>query len=152
LATASPPPNKYGWRKQKVTVTFSGTDALSGNVVCDPEIVLSTDGAGQVASGRCSDAAGNQSVASATGINLDRSDPNISIMSPTNGAIYSQNELVTADYICADELSGVEICRGDVGSGQPIDTSRKANNARFTVNATDIAGNMKKLTVTYTVK
>ncbi len=35
-ATTSPPPNGFGWRKQNVTVAFTGTDALSGGVLCDP--------------------------------------------------------------------------------------------------------------------
>lgn len=57
-ASAGPPANQQGWRKQNVTVTFSGSDAMSGGVTCDPQVVLSTEGLNQSAAGRCYDAAG----------------------------------------------------------------------------------------------
>ena len=152
-ASAGPPANQYGWNKQNVTVTFSGTDDLSGSVTCDPQVVLSSEGADQTASGRCYDAAGNQSeLATVTGINIDKTAPTISIASPINGAVYSLNQSVTASYSCNDALSGVVDCSGSVDDGAQINTSKKTKNAKFIVTATDSAGNTVKQTVTYTVK
>jgi len=151
-ASAGPPANLDGWRRQNVTVTFSGTDALSGGVTCDPPVVLSGEGANQIASGYCYDAAGNQSLqTSVSGINLDKTGPTISIASPTDGATYTRNLGVNANFICGDVLSDVRSCIGTVVNSQPIDTSKKVKNAKFTVTAIDKAGNMTKQTVSYTV-
>jgi len=151
-ASAGPPANLDGWRRQNVTVTFSGTDALSGGVTCDPPVVLSSEGANQIASGYCYDAAGNQSLqTSVSGINLDKTAPTISIASPTDGATYTRNLGVNANFICGDVLSDVRSCIGTVVNSQPIDTSKKVKNAKFTVTAIDKAGNMTKQTVSYTV-
>ena len=152
-ARVGPPANQYGWRRQNVTVSFSGTDALSGGVTCDPQVILSTDGVSQSTSGRCYDAAGNPSqLATVSGINIDKTPPMASISSPTNNAVYERNQNVTAAFACGDALSTVLSCTGTVGNGQRIDTSRKVKNAKFAVTATDRAGNTTKATATYEVK
>lgn len=151
-ATANPPANVNGWNRTNVTVLFSGTDATSGLATCDPQIVLSTDGVDQSATGACQDIAGNQSApVSATGIDIDKTAPTVSTVSPVNGQRYLINSLVVANYSCADALSGVVSCVGPVANGQTINTSKAASNAKFTVTATDRAGNTFKQTTTYTV-
>jgi hypothetical protein len=121
-------------------------------VTCDPDVVLTAEGAGPSASGRCYDAAGNQSAqATATDINIDKAAPTASISSPVNDRMYPLGEAVTANYSCDDALSGVATCTGSVASGQPIGTNKKVTNAKFTVTATDKAGNSSKQTVTYSV-
>ena len=135
-----------------MTVSFSGTDVMSGGVTCDPQVVLSTDGADQSASGRCYDAAGNESnLATASGISIDKTAPTVLINVPGNGATYIRNQSVFASYSCGDALSGELSCVGTVANSQPINTAKKAKNAKFTVTATDRAGNTKKQTVTYSV-
>jgi hypothetical protein len=152
-AMAVPAANSYGWRNQNVTVTFGGTDALSGGVTCDPAVVLSSEGIGQYGSGRCYDAAGNQSsLVTAGGIKIDKTKPTITITSPTDGATYKPKEQVTAIYSCTDALAGVATCSGNVVSGQPIRLSKKDGEGYFTVNATDEAGNTAEQRVTYYVK
>jgi hypothetical protein len=152
-AAAAPPANANGWRKTNVTVSFTGTDALSGGVTCDPQVVLSTQGAGQSASGRCRDAAGNQSApAVISGINIDKTNPTAAVAVPGNNAVYNRNQAVIASFSCGDALSGIASCAGTVASGSRIDTSKKVNNAKFTVTATDRAGNTSKVTVNYSVK
>jgi probable HAF family extracellular repeat protein len=154
-ATASPgpPANQYGWRNKNVTVTFSGTDAMSGGVTCDPQVVLSGNGTGQSASGYCYDAAGQQSnLATASGINIDKTNPTATIITPTDGVTYKRNQAVKASYSCSDTLSGILTCTGTIANGQRIETSKAVKNAKFTVTATDRAGNTKKVTSTYSVK
>jgi predicted outer membrane repeat protein len=152
-AIAGPPANQYGWRKQNVTVTFSGTDNLSGGVTCDPQKILSSEGSGQSASGSCYDAAGNKSLPfSVSGINIDKTAPLIEITSPVNGWTYFRNQPVDAGFSCSDSLSTIADCKGTVNNGQPIDTSKKTKNAKFTVTATDKAGNTTKTTVSYSVQ
>jgi hypothetical protein len=75
-ASASPGPNTNGWNNSDVTVSFSGTDNLSGIATCDAAVVLTGEGAGQSASGTCTDLAGNVSApATASGINIDKTAP-----------------------------------------------------------------------------
>jgi probable HAF family extracellular repeat protein len=152
-AMASPMPNRYGWNDEPVTVKFKGADGLSGGVVCDPAVVLSHEGTGLSASGRCYDAAGNASaLATAGGIRIDRTAPVVTIGVPVDGATYNRNQVVVANYSCTDALSGLVACKGDVPTGKRIDTSRRTKNVRFTVVASDRAGNEAKKTVTYNVQ
>ena len=153
LANASPPANLNGWHRQNVIVGFAGSDVLSGIASCDPSVVLSTDGANQSASGRCYDLAGNQSeLASASNINIDKTPPDIAITTPTNGATYARRQSLVADYACSDGLSGVLTCVGTISDGQAINTSKKNKKGRFTVTATDRAGNSRQVTSNYAVQ
>src|SRR5207249_11180283 len=78
-ATLFPYTTLFRSNNTNVTVSFSGTDALSGIDACASAVVLSTEGSGQSASGTCTDKAGNTSVtAAATGINIDKTAPTAS--------------------------------------------------------------------------
>ena len=151
-ATATPPPNTNGWRKTNVTVSFSGSDALSGGVTCTPQVVISSEGANLGTSGSCSDAAGNTAPVTISGIKIDKTNPTANIIRPGIGAVFTRNQQVPASYSCDDLMSGWISCVGTVASGALIDTSKKANNAKFIVNVTDFAGNTAKVTVTYSVR
>jgi hypothetical protein len=151
VVNATPAANTFGWRNRNVRVTFSGTDAVSGGVLCDPAVTVSTEGSNQVVTGYCRDAAGNLTQAT-TAISVDKTAPTISITGPVDGAVYTRNQVVAANYSCGDVLSTIASCVGTVPSGAAIDTSKKANNARFVVTAIDKAGNSTKVTITYTVK
>ena len=89
VGTASPPPDPNGWNNTDVTVTFTGTDALSGIANCSPPVVLTTSGANQSASGWCVDRAGNVSLpVTVTGININKGGPAISGMPAANCSIW----------------------------------------------------------------
>jgi hypothetical protein len=108
-ASASPGPNAYGWNNTDVTVTFSGIDSLSGIDSCTSPATLSSDGANQSASGTCTDKAGNPSViATASGINIDKTPPVISFTGPNPlpNSYGWNNTNVTLFWNCADSLSG----------------------------------------------
>lgn len=79
--------------------------------------------------------------------------PSITINSPANGAIYTLNQAVAADYSCASALTSVAMttCAGPVPSGQNIDTSSYGSKS-FTVNASDAVSNTSSKTSTYTVE
>ncbi len=110
-ATPSPAANANGWNNTNVTVTFSGSDALSGIDSCDAPVTLSSEGAGQSASGKCTDKAGNMSAAAtASGINIDKTPPSLSgNRSPAANANGWNNVDVTATFTCSDGLSGVDV-------------------------------------------
>jgi hypothetical protein len=144
-ATPSPLPNASGWNNTPVTISFSGTDGLSGSGIasCTAPITLSGDGASQNASGTCADLAGNTSATATQIVNIDRTPPSATITTPANGASYPVGAVVTASYQCADALSGVPAnqCVGTVPLGSNIDTLT-AGNKSFSVTATDRAGNV----------
>ncbi|HEU5423042.1 MAG TPA: PxKF domain-containing protein, partial [Nitrolancea sp.] len=71
-------PNGAGWFNSAVRVRFSCSDALSGVQECASDVVLSTDGANQSASGSASDKADNSASATVSGINIDSQAPQTS--------------------------------------------------------------------------
>ena len=153
LATVSPPANSNGWNNTDVTVSFSGTDSLPGSGIaeCSPDIVFTLEVLDQSASGSCSDVAGNVSaVATATGINIDKTSPSVVIQAPLNGASYAVGTAFTATYSCADAASGVAACAGTVDSGSVFDVQTVGNKS-FAVNTTDLAGNSTTVFSNYTV-
>jgi len=76
----------------------------------------------------------------------------ITLTTPPDGATYSLNQTVNANYTCQDGTggSGVKTCEGTVPNGNSIDTS-SGGTKTFTVNATDNAGNTTSVTHSYTV-
>jgi hypothetical protein len=82
----------------------------------------------------------------------DTTPPQITLVTPPEGASYTHNDVVDADYSCQDESggSGLASCVGDVAGGAPIDTSSLGPHT-FTVNATDHAGNPTQVVHDYTV-
>jgi hypothetical protein len=83
----------------------------------------------------------------------DTTPPTITLTTPPEGAAYTLNQVVKADYSCQDDEpggSGVQSCVGNVASGSAIDTA-SAGTKTFTVDATDNAGNTGSLTHHYSV-
>jgi hypothetical protein len=156
-ASAAPAPNANGWNNTDVVVSFTGTDALSGVASCSPPATLSGDGAGQSASGTCTDVAGNVSPpATATGINIDKTKPTIAITAPTAGPYLTSGSLTIA-YSTADALSGVASASATldgnpVSNGQVINLAAMAGTHTFVVTATDRAGNTHTASVTFAVR
>jgi DNA-binding beta-propeller fold protein YncE len=81
----------------------------------------------------------------------DAQAPTIDLRTPPEGAVYTVDQPVAADYSCADEGgSGLQSCAGDVPSGAPLDTATPGAHS-FTVTASDGEGNTASITHTYTV-
>ncbi len=77
--------------------------------------------------------------------------PTVDLRTPPDGAQYTLNQEVAADYSCADEGgSGLASCTGDVPDGDPLDTSTPGDH-HLTVVAADGAGNETTVTHDYTV-
>lgn len=136
-ATRAPAANAAGWNNTDVTVSFSGTDALSGVASTTANKILG-EGANQNASGTATDAAGNTSAAaSVTGVNVDKTAPSLT------GTFSSgwHNGDVTVAWSCTDELSGP--------AAQPADSTvaGEDNNLSATATCTDKAGNATTKTV-----
>ena len=138
-ASASPAANSNGWNNTNVTVTFSGNDGSgSGIDFCDAPAILGSDGAGQSASGTCTDKAGNESEpATASGINIDKTAPTASAsVSPAPNANGWNKTDVTVSFTGDDGLSGIASCDA------PVVLSAEAAGQSASGTCTDMAGNV----------
>ena len=147
-AHASPGPNANGWNNSNVTVSFTGNDSLSGIASCSDSVLFDTAGVGQSASGTCTDKAGNVSdTATASGINIDLTDPSVSLVGgPADASSYYFGSVPAAPTCSAsDALSGLD------GSCTVSGYSAAVGTHTVTASATDKAGNSKSASRTYTV-
>ena len=136
-ATPTPAANANGWNKTDVTVTFTGSDALSDIDFCAAPVVLSSEGAGQSANGTCTDKAGNESApATASGINIDKTAPTVTWSGgPAPGSSHYFGSVPAAPTCAAvDALSGPDACVV-TGYGTMVGSHT------MTATATDKAGN-----------
>lgn len=147
-ASASPLANANGWNNTNVTVSFSGADGLSGIASCSSPVTLNAEGAGQSASGTCTDKAGNVSaLATASDINIDKTAPtNIEFVGgPAAGGSYYFGSVPSAPTCTADgAISGLASCNVtgySAAVGSPI----------MTATAKDLADNTGTATRSYTV-
>lgn len=140
-ASRTPAANAAGWNNTNVTVSFTGSDSLSGIASCTPDVTLG-EGAGQSASGTCTDRAGNISDAAAvTGINIDKTAPSIShSRSPAANAAGWNNTNVTVTFVCSDPLSGPS-------PGGTVTLSAEGANQSASGSCSDQAGNSVSATV-----
>jgi hypothetical protein len=145
----SPLANSYGWNNTNVTVSYSGTDALSTIASCSGDDVLSGEGAGQSATGSCTDKAGNAGSATASSINIDKTPPTVNVATPSDASSYIINASVLAAYTCIDPLAGIATCTAPVANGDAVDTSASAS---FTASGTDKAGNSASDSNSFTVR
>ncbi|HEX5847935.1 MAG TPA: PxKF domain-containing protein [Rubrobacter sp.] len=167
-ATLSPEPNIDGWNSNDVTVSLDATDEGGSNV---EGIVYSASGAQTVeettvggsstslditAEGETTityaarDHAGNLEDQKTISVRIDRSDPEVSISSPADGAEYALDESVAADYSCSDALSGLAYCLGTVPDNVGIDTA-SVGQKTFAVEAADDVGNVVSASSIYHV-
>jgi hypothetical protein len=78
--------------------------------------------------------------------------PSVSIVTPANGASYTQNTSVDASYSCAEGAAGpgLSSCDGTDASGAALDTSTLGAHS-FTVTAASSDGEITPVTISYTV-
>ena len=108
--SASPAPNGAGWNNTNVTVSFTCTDALSDVASCPANVVLSSNGADQSASGTATDNAGNSASTTVGNIDIDKTAPTVEVTGVSNGANYTTGAVPTAGCSTTDQagLSGVK--------------------------------------------
>lgn len=143
----SPAANGAGWNNSNVTVSFTCADAISGVASCGPDQTLSSEGAGQSATGAAVDNAGNSASATVSGIDIDKTAPTVSLVGgPADGGSYYFGSVPAAPTCSAsDALSGL------AGSCTVSGYSAAVGTHTVTATATDKAGNQSNATAGYTV-
>ena len=132
-ATVDPAPNTNGWNRTNVVVTF--TCSGTGSSPCPSPVTVTTEGAGQVVTGRFTDLAGHTSEASVT-LNIDKSAPTISAVGAPvpNGAGWNRTDVLVS-FTCSDSLSGIGTCPA------PVTASAESAGQTIAGTAVDRAGN-----------
>ena len=107
----SPGPNSFGWNNGSVTVSYTCDDNLSGvaSADCGPNQTLSGEGAGQSSTGNATDDAGNTASTTVNNINIDKTNPLVSLVGgPAGGGSYYFGFVPSAPTCNAsDVLSGL---------------------------------------------
>ncbi|MDP8980940.1 MAG: hypothetical protein M3O35_10145 [Acidobacteriota bacterium] len=136
-ATSSPAPNGAGWNNTNVTVTFTGADALSGIAGCTAPISLSSEGAGQSASGICTDNAGNNSsVATVSGINIDKTAPVTSNVVANPSTLYINHTTAISATVTDSGGSNVASAQYNIDGGSFTSMSGTFGGSTANVSAT----------------
>ena len=144
---ASPAANGAGWNNSDVTVSFSCGDDMSGVASCEPDATLTDDGADQSVVGTAVDGAGNTSTATVSGIDIDETEPVVSVTGVTNGATYILGSVPTAGCSTSDALSGVKThATAGAPAGGPVGSVTVT-----CAGAQDNAGNTNSASATYQV-
>lgn len=136
IGSTSSSPNTNGWYSNSVVVNFTASDVLSGIDTLTPNITISTEGANQSVTGIATDKAGNSANSTVSGINIDKTPPEISSIATTPPNINGwYNSNVTIRFSCEDAVSGPVDSFFDVfvtleGAGQSVNgtCTDKANN------------------------
>lgn len=129
--------NAAGWYNQETTVDFTASDELSG-VTGAPGSHTFGEGANQSTTATATDAAGNSTSVSVSGISVDTTPP-VLTADFTSGW---HTDDVTVEWTCTDALSGP--------TAQPEDDIVKGegSNLSSTASCVDAAGNTVTTTVT----
>jgi hypothetical protein len=159
IALATPPDAAVYDLGEQVAASYScaDEDGGSGVATCAGTVAngaaIDTSSVGKKSfTVSATDNAGNPASTTVSYTVVDRAAPDIALTSPSDGAVYTLGERVTAGYSCTDQPggSGVATCEGTVPNGAPVDTSTFGTHT-FAVHATDGAGNAAEKTVTYSV-
>jgi hypothetical protein len=136
----------HGWYTSDVTVSTSGSDSVSGPVVCTADQQQTDETSGQALTGSCTNDAGITTDAAPLTVKLDKTGPSATL-AVTAGALgangwYTSD--VTIETTGVDTISGPVTCTGD--QHQTIETVGQTFTGSC-VNQAGLAGNAAPLTV-----
>lgn len=135
-AATERPPDRYGWYRRPVTVSFTGSDALSGVADCTaPRTYSGPDGTAVRATGTCRDRAGNAATATAS-LRYDATPPRLQHLSVVPG-----NGDVTLTWRQPADVKSIAVTRapGRKGRARTVVYRGKAPHMRDTGLATGVA-------------
>jgi hypothetical protein len=149
-------PNGSGWFNSAVRVRFACSDALSTVQECASDVVLSSDGTNQSASGNATDKADNAASATVSGIKIDSQAPQTnSDLQCTKKNGFCRGNKATVALAATDQagLSGVKEIRYSINNGSTLTSAgasasvdvplNGSGHATVAYQAVDNAGNME---------
>lgn len=145
----SPEPNAAGWNNSDVTVTWTVNDpesAIISSTGCGITVVDTETPGTNIT---CTATSNGGSSSATVTVKLDKTKPEITMIAPFDGAVYTVGQVINANYDCTDTLSDVAGCNGGVADGDAINTSSGLK--EFIVIATDNADNEASVRVEYGV-
>ncbi len=146
LAVTAGTPGSNGWYVSDVTVGTSGTDSISSPVVCTGLQYQTTETAGAVFNGSCTNAAGLKTDAALLTVKLDKTPPTVTFNGDIQNGQSFYFSFVPAQPLCSatDTVSGVASCNV-AGYGTAVGPHT------LSATATDYAGNTATATRSFTV-
>ncbi|MBU2574156.1 MAG: hypothetical protein KKH28_08790 [Elusimicrobia bacterium] len=102
--TQTPAPNAAGWNNTGVAVKFTCSDNLSGIKTCPADITLAAEGVNLSTSAKVYDLAGNAAQAVVSGININKTIPQIVISSPVAGIFVATKDRIGVFFAVKDDL------------------------------------------------
>lgn len=154
------PYSPSSWTNKDVVISFSCTDALSGVSSVTNPITLASEGENQSVSGQCQDKAGNVATDEVTGINIDKTPPNILISAnpliiwPPNGkfvpviinGLIDELHLASKSFTVNDEYGKLSPVVSNFGDTISLEARRNDDDFDgrhyiIKVKALDLAGN-----------
>jgi hypothetical protein len=145
--TSAHPKSKYGWYRSAVTIHFSCvTHGAPLTAKCPAAVKLTKSAGGQSVTRTILATNGGAATAVVKRINIDTVKPTVTVKGVKNGGVYDG---LPPLLVCSghDALSGIATCQTNSGVHSGSTTGR----LRFTVIATDKAGNVATLSGTYRV-
>jgi hypothetical protein len=157
-ATPDRQPDANGWYNHPVKVTFAGTDATSGIANCDAITYGGPQGGDESVTGTCHDNAGNASAPNTFKLKYDSTPPKLETVAAApldKGAELSWK--VSSDAVDVQVMrmgpagsTPVKLYDGKRISKWTVKKLRNGNHYKFSVVATDIAGNAITRTIAVT--
>jgi hypothetical protein len=142
-AASSSPRNAAGWYADPVTVSFACTPGNAPIVgACPGPATLATSGADQSVTRTVSDTSGASATATITNIDIDLDAPTVKIKGVKKGKTYPGKKKPKCR--ASDTHSGLASCK--------LKQKKKGSKYIVTATATDNAGNVTTVTLTYKVK
>src|ERR671925_976082 len=104
-------PDANGWHNHAVTVTFQGSDGMSGIDACTQVTYSGPDDPSVALTGTCVDRAGNQSSSSVFTLKYDETDPvATATASPVPNPSGWYTSPLSVSFAATDAMSGLESC------------------------------------------
>jgi hypothetical protein len=143
------PPNPNGWNNTDVVASFTATDALSGfdsGANTTGTFTFTAEGAGQTHTFTISDQAGNETSATVSDVNIDKTAPIIeAVPNPAPNANGWNNTDVTVSFNASDALSGV------FSSSSPVTLTSEGAGQLVNGTAMDRAGNTASVNISINI-